>query len=842
MRQRPKPVKSKAKVPVARKSPKDGGTKVRDLEKRLAESLEREKAMGLALSEASEPQKATSEILRIISRSPTNLQPVLDAIATNAALVCDAYDAVVFLRAGDGVRSAAHYGPINITLPHASLSRGSVTEAAILDRQPVHVPDLLATEPPAFPLTAKAAREGGFRTVLSVPLLRENEAIGALAIRRREVQPFTDQQIELLKTFADQAVIAIENVRLFNETKEALEQQTATSEILRVISQSPTDVRPVFEAIAQSAARLCAAHDAIILRLDGDVLHRVAHHGPIAPPPFPAFRATRDSVGGRTVLDRQPIHVVDIQAEMEEFPEGSRVARQLGSRTVLGVPLLRDGTAMGVIYLRRTQVQPFTDAQIALLKTFADQAVIAIENVRLFNELQEKNQALTQAHAQVSEALDQQTATGRILGAISNSPTDVQPVFDAIVDSAVRLCDGLFGAVLRFDGELLHLVAHHNLPSAALASYERIFPLPPSRSMVAGRAVLDRAVASLPDVEADPELSTAFRDAAGLVGYRSIVCVPMLHHGRPLGTINVFHRDVAPFSETQITLLQTFADQAVIAIENVRLFTELQASNRELTTALDTQTATSDILRVMSHAQTDVRPVFDAILASAVRLLQGYSGVVTLVAGDQLDLAALTRTTDAGDAAVRALYPERLDSQVFQTLADQLEATTLPAIAREGGRKWMLANGLFGLWTNELILPEGASIIDSRELVATARPLTEEPPAKHGVYVHRLFGVDGKDVEHFVELSADAWNTFENTSDYKAEPQGLFRMREHPEPGGQMLLVTWYDRLESWERSRTPPPEAEANFRQRAMLTKRSIAIATRLVGSPGAPRGMGPG
>jgi hypothetical protein len=196
----------------------------------------------------------------------------------------------------------------------------------------------------------------------------------------------------------------------------------------------------------------------------------------------------------------------------------------------------------------------------------------------------------------------------------------------------------------------------------------------------------------------------------------------------------------------------------------------------------------------------------------------------------------------------------------FQTLADQLEATTLPAIAREGGRKWMLANGLFGLWTNELILvttwpqgsdaakalssnlPEGASIIDSRELVATARPLTEEPPAKHGVYVHRLFGVDGKDVEHFVELSAEAWNTFENTSDYKAEPQGLFRMREHPEPGGQMLLVTWYDRLESWERSRTPPPEAEANFRQRAMLTKRSMAIATRLVGSPGAPRGMGPG
>jgi hypothetical protein len=196
----------------------------------------------------------------------------------------------------------------------------------------------------------------------------------------------------------------------------------------------------------------------------------------------------------------------------------------------------------------------------------------------------------------------------------------------------------------------------------------------------------------------------------------------------------------------------------------------------------------------------------------------------------------------------------------FQTLADQLEATTLSALSREGGKRWMLANGLFGLWTNEVILvtswpnaaepsaalarnlPDGASIVDQRELLATARPLTDEPPAKPGIYVHRLFGVDGKDLVRFVALSKEAWETFETTSDYAAEPQGLFREREHPAEGGMMLLVTWYDRLESWERSRTPPPEAEANFRQRAMLTNRSTAIATRLMGSPGAPRGMGPG
>ncbi len=196
----------------------------------------------------------------------------------------------------------------------------------------------------------------------------------------------------------------------------------------------------------------------------------------------------------------------------------------------------------------------------------------------------------------------------------------------------------------------------------------------------------------------------------------------------------------------------------------------------------------------------------------------------------------------------------------FQTLADEVEATTLPALAKKGGQKWMLANGLFGLWTNEVILvttwprhaeaakalagnlPDGASVVDSRDLVATVRPLTDDPPARPGVYVHRLFGVDARDIDRFVALSDEAWNSFENTSDYHAEPQGMFRMRDHPEQGGQMLLVTWYDRFESWERSRAPAPEAEANFRQRAKLTKHSMAIPTRLMGTPGAPRGMGPG
>src|SRR5262245_39061121 len=420
MRRGAKPAKGKvqAKAAVTRKSPKNDA-RIRDLEKRLAEALEQ--------------QRASGEILRVISSSPTNLQPVLDAIATNAALVCDAYDAVVFLREGDRLRAAAHYGPITITLQHSTLSRGSVTEAAILDRQRVHVHDVLATERPVFPLTAEAARKGGFRTVLSVPLLRENEAIGALAIRRREVQPFTTQQIALVETFADQAVIAIENVRLFNETKEALEQQTATSEILRVIATSPTDLQPVLDALVVSAGRLCRAADTFLLLVEGDQLRTVAGQGPhYMGNRLLSYSINRGSVTGRAVLDMQAVHVEDLVGAEAEFPLGVEIATRFGHRTALALPLLRQGVAIGALFLRRREVQRFSDQEIALLQTFAHQAVIAIENVRLFTELQERNKALTTAHAQVTESLEQQTATAEILRVISQSPTDSQPVFDAI--------------------------------------------------------------------------------------------------------------------------------------------------------------------------------------------------------------------------------------------------------------------------------------------------------------------------------------------------------------------------------------------------------------------------
>jgi GAF domain-containing protein len=308
--------------------------------------------------------------------------------------------------------------------------------------------------------------------MLAVPMLKGDTLVGTITIYRLEVKPFTDKQVSLVETFADQAVIAIENVRLFTELQEknkalttahaqmteALEQQTATAEILRVISQSPTDVQPVFDAIAHSAAGLCEAFDVIVLRVQGDVLRLVAHHGPLPATDIPLHRGT---VGGRTLIERRLIHIRDLQAEVDDFPEGSAFARAFGHRTTLSVPLLREDVAIGNIQVRRQEVRPFSDTQVALLQTFADQAVIAIENARLFTELQEKNRALTDAHAQVTEALGQQTATSEILRVISTSPTDLQPVLDTVARSAARFCGADDVAIFRLDGDHLRCDAHY---------------------------------------------------------------------------------------------------------------------------------------------------------------------------------------------------------------------------------------------------------------------------------------------------------------------------------------------------------------------------------------------
>jgi GAF domain-containing protein/anti-sigma regulatory factor (Ser/Thr protein kinase) len=579
--------------------------------------------------EVLEQQAATSEILRVIARSPADIGPVLETVAHSAARLCDAQDAVIYRLEGDLLQRAAICGLIPMRETPLRLTRGTVSGRAVVDRQTIHIHDIDAESETEFPDIDKTGREGGSRarTRLAVPLLHEGVVLGTILIRRMEARPFTDKQIALLKTFADQAVIAIENVRLFQELKEALEQQTATSEILGVIASSPTDLQPVLEAVAASAARLCDANDAIIHRRDGELARPVALYGPIGftRAAGQRFRPTRSDPPGRAMLDGKTIHVHDIIAELDtEFPE-SRAHQQIsGSRTILATPLLREGVAIGSIMIRRTEVRPFTENQVKILETFASQAVIAIENVRLFKELQDRNRALT-------EALEQQTATSEVLKVISSSPTDVQPVFDAIVRSATTLCQASFGSVHRFDGQVITIEARQNFTAEQIEVSEQRFPTQATRGTAVGRAVLDSHVVHIEDIRRDPEY--AFVRDQEIFNYRTVLAVPLLKDGSPIGALGMWRREVKPFAENQIALLRTFADQAVIAIENVRLF-------QELTEALEQQTATSQVLGVIASSPTDIQPVMEIIAENAAQLCGAEDAIIRTVEGDGLRVVA----------------------------------------------------------------------------------------------------------------------------------------------------------------------------------------------------------
>jgi len=540
------------------------------------------------LRESLQQQTATADVLKVVSRSTFDLQPALDTLVRSAARVCEADSAFIYRREDDHMyRMASDHGfqPEYrkwMQLQSIPLGRQTITGRTALDRKTIHIPDVLADPEYTW---AESIERGGWRTLLGVPLLREDDPIGVIVLTRSKVQPFSDKQIELVTSFAAQAVIAIENTRLLSELRESLQQQTATADVLKVISRSTFDLQSVLNTLVESAAQLCEAYDSTIWRTDGDRLLMVAHHGPIPVESLPLIRGT---AAGRSVLDQRAVHIADMQMQVDEFPESSENARRWGFHAIVCVPLMREGVAIGTVALRRTEAQLFTERQVALLQTFADQAVIAMENARLLNELR--------------QSLQQQTATADVLKIISRSTFDLQGVLNTLVESAARLCEADMVGIAQPHGETFQQNAFYGFSPEYRAFMEQ-HPIPVGRGSIIGRILQDGRSVQVADVLADPEYTWELKEAARIGGARTILGLPLLREGNPIGVIVLQRKAVRPFTQQQIDLVATFADQAVIAIENVRLFEAEQQRTRELTKSLeDLRTAQNRLVQTQKLA------------------------------------------------------------------------------------------------------------------------------------------------------------------------------------------------------------------------------------------------
>jgi GAF domain-containing protein len=567
--------------------------------------------------EALEREKATAEVLQLISSSPGELAPVFEAMLANAVRLCGAKFGVLHRYDGESFEPAAMiaapkaYADFAWARGRFLPQAGNALHHLLKTKAVVHTPDQTAEEVPTA-----TGRLAGARTQVLVPMLKENTLVGAIAIYRQEVRPFTDKQITLLTNFARQAVIAIENTRLLNELRESLQQQTATADVLKVISSSPGELKPVFHAILENAKRICEAKFGMLYLFDGELLNVGAEVG--TPPEYAKFQrqrgAFRPVLGGyldRTLRTKQISHTVDAAAESISLP----VAQFGGARSLISVPMLKDDELIGIIAIYRQEVQPFNDKQIELLTNFAAQAVIAIENARLLNELRQRTTDLT-------ESLEQQTATSEVLRVISSSPGELEPVFQAILENATRICEAKFGMLFRFSGEMCELAAEIGASPELLEFNRRRGPFSPTPGTHLFRAAQAKQVSHTADYAAEAPEAPPVR----LGGARSTVDVPTVKNRALVGVLSVYRQEVQPFADKQIALLQNFANQAVIAIENARLLTELRES-------LQQQTATADVLKVISRSTFDLKKVLDTLVQSAARLCDANKAYLVPIEG-----------------------------------------------------------------------------------------------------------------------------------------------------------------------------------------------------------------
>ncbi len=573
--------------------------------------------------EALEQQKATAEVLRVISASLSDLKPVFKAIVDRTCELCDAHDVAVVLRDGDDLRFSAHHGPIPIGLEKWPINRSWAAGRAFVDRKPIHVHDLLA-EGTDFPDGRELARRMGHRSILTVPLLRQGESVGVIIVRRIEVRPFTDKQIELVQSFAAQAVIAIENTRLLSELRESLQQQTASADVLKVISSSPGELEPVFQAMLENATRICGAGFGALFKYENGKIEPLALRG--VPEALAKFLYERGAIKPRSgsalerlVQTKVVIHVEDYANEDDSTNPAVTLG---GARSYLAVPMLKDAELIGLIVIYRQDVRPFSDKQIELVTNFAAQAVIAIENTRLLKELRQRTDDL-------SEALEQQTATSEVLKVISSSPGELEPVFRSMLENAAHLCEAKFGVLFRFDGMQFHFVAELNTPAALREHLRQRGTFDPQPGSVLDQVYRTKAFAHIEDdaTRATPGSPTK------LGGARTTLAVPMLKDGELVGAIGIFRQEVRPFTDKQVELVQNFAAQAVIAIENTRLLSELRES-------LQQQTATADVLKVISSSPGELKPVFDAMLENATRICEAYFGAMFKFESGGMDVLA----------------------------------------------------------------------------------------------------------------------------------------------------------------------------------------------------------